>query len=150
VRAVHTGSVRFIRTTRRIAIAALVLAACSSDQAGGPGAASGTGPPDDVAVVADSNLPDPAIDYDSNGDPVAGPSGFAQVDANTAASAQLVQAFQTNRISEPERWATAVIDHRPYATGDPSGRAFDVLRASLADAGLDELAVEAVIASLTA
>jgi hypothetical protein len=42
-----------------------------------------------------------------------------------------------------------VIAHRPYATGEPSGREFDGLRVALADAGLDELAVEAIVASLT-
>jgi hypothetical protein len=97
-------------------------------------------------VVADSSLTDPA----SYADPdrtVAEEPGFVQADANTATSAQLVTAFETNGIADAATWAAEVIGHRPYSTTalDP----FEDLRVTLIAAGLDELTAGAVVASLT-
>ena len=123
---------------------------CSPDALPGVG---GGGPDTtavpDPAVVADSNLPDPAANA-SNGQTVLEEPGFVLVDANTATVAELVATFETNGIADAARWADQVIDHRPYATGDPTGSAFDNLRAALAADGLDEFDVEAIVASLTA
>ncbi len=99
-------------------------------------------------MVADSSLSDPAENASSNATLEEEP-GFQQVDANTATPAQLLATFEANGIADGGAWVDQVIDHRPYATGDSSGKAFDGLRAALTNAGLDEFAAEAIIASLT-
>lgn len=133
---------------RWVAAATLVaaLAGCSSSDIVDDGIVGGTDAPD-PAVVADSNLPDPA-EHASNGEPVEEP-GFVQVDANTATTAELVAAFDANGIADGATWAETVIANRPYGPARPSGSEFDQLREVLADAGLDELEAEAIIASLT-
>lgn len=126
-----------------------VLGGCSADDLPGVGGGGGeTTAPPDPAVVADSSLSDPAENASSNATLEEEP-GFQQVDANTASPAELLAAFQANGIADSASWVDQVIDHRPYATGDASGTAFDGLRAALTNAGLDEFAVEAIIASLT-
>jgi hypothetical protein len=130
------------------AIAAILLVGCTSD--GSPDGGSGHDTTDvslDPAVVADSSLTDPA-QYATNGSVPEEP-GFVQVDANTATTEQLMGAFQTNGIADAAEWAAQVIAHRPYAGGDQFGSEFDGLRVSLAEAGLDDLAVEAIVASLS-
>jgi hypothetical protein len=154
---VHTGDVGFrhsMRRRRRLARAAAGLAivavavGCSSDD-------DGTAVPDEVvavlssdpAVVADSQLPDPAeyaTEDGGDGEQV----GFVEVDANTSTSAELVAAFEANGLAAEDEWAAAVIANRPYTTGEPSDGQFDHLRAALSDIGLDELTIEAVLASL--
>jgi hypothetical protein len=131
-----------------VAVAVLALVGCTSNDLpgtnGDPAAAVDSSNP---AVVADSSLTDPA-QYATNGSLPEEP-GFVQVDANTSTAEQLVAAFETNGIADAQRWATEVIDHRPYATDDASGGEFDELRAALAAAGLDQLSVDAVAASLS-
>ena len=126
-----------------------VLGGCSADDLPGVGGgADETTAPPDPAVVADSSLSDPAENASSNATLEEAPD-FQQIDANTASPAELLAAFQANGIVDSASWVDQVIDHRPYATGDASGTAFDGLRAALTNAGLDEFAVEAIIASLT-
>jgi hypothetical protein len=137
-----------VRSAAVVAAAVAMLAACSSD---GPPSGGDGQPATDVssnpAVVADSNLPDPA-EYATTGS-IAEDPGFVQVDANTATTEQLIAAFQTNGIVDPATWAAQVIGHRPYTIVDQSGREFDALRGALAAAGLDDLAAGAIVASLT-
>lgn len=124
-----------------------MLVGCSSDDPLASIGADVTVLPD-PAVVADSTLTDPA-EYATNGQPTEEEPGFVQADANTATTAQLVAAFRTNGIPDAATWAAEVIGHRPYATGDASGRQFDALRAALVDAALDDFTIESVIASLS-
>ena len=124
-----------------------VVAACSGDAAPSPtdvtlDRAGSTDP----AAVADANLPDPA--ENASNAVVPEEPGFVQVDANTATAAELMDAFAANEITVDASVAAEVIDHRPYASGDLTGATFDDLRATLADDGVDEFTVEAVIASL--
>lgn len=126
----------------------VVLVGCSADDLPGVGGGDQTTAAPDPAVVADSSLTDPAEHASSNATLEQAPD-FVQVDANTASPAELVAAFETNGIADAATWAEQVVDHRPYATGDPSGRAFDDLRAALAGTGLDEFTVETIVASLT-
>ena len=156
----HTGRVRIAtspsRTVRLTLVALLlssasagIVAGCSADDLPGVGGGGDeTTVPPDPAVVADSSLADPAENASSNATVEEEP-GFEQVDANTASPAELLAAFEANGIVDGAAWVDQVIDHRPYATGDTSGKAFDELRAALANAGLDEFAVEAIVASLT-
>jgi hypothetical protein len=122
------------------------VAGCTSGGVGDDDDVSGTDARD-PAVVADSNLPDPAENA-STGEPAEEP-GFVQVDANTATTEQLIAAFEANGIADGAAWADTVIAHRPYGPAQASGAEFDRLRAALADAGLDELDAEAIVASLS-
>lgn len=127
----------------------ILLVGCASDDApGGGGGEGATVASVDPAIVADSSLTDPA-EYATNGGSAPEEPGFVQVDANTATTDELVGAFEANGIDRATTWAAQVIGHRPYATGEPSGREFDDLRVALGDAGLDEFTVEAIVASLT-
>jgi hypothetical protein len=126
----------------------LALNACSADDLPGVGRGDETTTVPDPAVVADSSLSDPAENASSNAT-LENEPGFQRVDANTATPAQLLATFEANGIVDGGAWVDQVIDHRPYATGDSSGTAFDGLRAALTNAGLDEFAAEAIIASLT-
>jgi hypothetical protein len=124
----------------------VALGACSSDDPLASIDDDVTVPPD-PAVVADSTLTDPA-EYATNGQPIEEEPGFVLADANTATSAELVAAFQANGIANGATWAAEVIGHRPYAAGEAGGSQFDGLRAALAEAGLDDFAIEAIVASL--
>ncbi|MBI5089318.1 MAG: hypothetical protein HZB15_10800 [Actinobacteria bacterium] len=142
---------RWSRRWTRWLVAALSVvgpvAACTSDPADDAVTVDGTDARD-PAVVAASNLPDPAQNA-SNGQPVEEEPAFVQVNANTATTAELVGAFDANGIDDGATWAALVIDHRPYGPAQPSGSEFDELRDALAAAGLDELDSEAIVASLT-
>jgi hypothetical protein len=128
---------------------AVAVTACSDDEAPSPtdvtlDRAGSTDP----AAVADANLPDPA-EHASNA-VVPEEPGFVQVDANVATAAELMDTFAANDIEVDDSVAAAVIENRPYANGDLTGATFDDLRTALADDGVDEFTVEAVIASLAA
>jgi hypothetical protein len=125
----------------------MLFASCSSgDTPVGDGQAE-TEESLDPAVVADSNVPDPA-EYATNGSIPEEP-GFVQADANTATTEQLVAAFEANGIDDPTTRAEQVIAHRPYVADGQFGQEFDALRLALVDAGLDDFAVEAIVASLS-
>lgn len=141
----HTWGVRFVTPA---AVVLMLLAGCASDGSGTEGANGDVTVAPDPASYAEAHIPDPA-ENDSTRDSVPEEPGFVQTDANTARVDELVSTFETNGITDPATWAAQVIAHRPYAVGDATGRTFDGLRASLADAGLDDLAVEAIIASLS-
>jgi hypothetical protein len=139
------------RRSSRLVVVAVVLcllAGCTSGVPGSTDLRDASLASADPAAVADSNVADPA-EYATNEDSGEVEPGFVQVDANTATATELATAFETNGIDDGAVRADDVIGHRPYPVGDPNGDAFDGLRASLAEAGLDDFAVEAVIASLT-
>jgi hypothetical protein len=148
----HTDDVRMPWCSGRwlcpaLVVLASVAAGCSTDGGGGAAQPDDTGAPD-PAVVAASNVQDPAI-YASNGQPAEEEPGFVQVDANTATSAELVAAFESNGLAGAAELAAMVIAHRPYGPARADGGQFAALSSALEQAGVDDLTAGGVIASLT-
>lgn len=51
---------------------------------------------------------------------IGAPVGLEKISANGSTKDQIIAALKAAGVSEPERWATEVVEYRPYATDDPA------------------------------
>jgi competence protein ComEA len=105
------------------------LAACSVQSTPGASATSSTPP----STSASSS-------------PAASVVESATVSANTASREELVAALTAAGVPNADRWATEVMEYRPYATDDPT---LQKLQDNLAKYDPDAATLAAILAALT-
>ena len=102
---VVNGGGRRVRLLGGIVLAsALVLAACSSGTAGSSASSVATSAPTAAGGSASSSAS----------------SAASTVSANTASRDQLVAALTAAGVPNPDRWATEIMEYRPYDASDPT------------------------------
>jgi DNA uptake protein ComE-like DNA-binding protein len=105
-------------------------------------ACSVQGTPDASATASGSASTSPSA---STG-PAASVAESATVSANSASREELVAALTAAGVPNADRWATEVMEYRPYATDDPT---LQKLQDNLAKYDPDAATLAAILAALT-
>ena len=139
-----TRTLPHLTATCGAALLSLGLVACGTSTATSPGVPA-TAPGGSAIATAPPATGGPAADEDDSGDSASATAG-AKVSANTASEREIATALTAAGVTNPGRWAAAVVEYRPYPTDDPY---LTALRKHLARDSPDDETTDKIVSVLT-